>query len=829
MLHTDALRYTKAHRLDDPYVVAGRKSYLIATQDGRFPDIDGHVPKEMGGLWSHPIKVLDGFWLGLGKDLSDVAWLPPADLFETSPVAVRHDFPQVLGYAVSRETWIPHDEEALVVTHRFARKATPDAPAGAAPETLPVIVLFRTDMQGVWLSERLGWKNGVDQAALLDDAGEGQHLVHAWDSEMPFHTVIGPALQAGPAAAGVSDGSGGRSVTVRRVEIGHDLWGPQKTHGQGVSVAYLLDLPVDENRQAALTFVVSSSSRSAQAARETWLRVSADLAGLRAEKEQAIEEILSRSRIEIPDPDVQGVFDDIKVGYEQLYRHVDGFGKGLGAGLPVYPWWFGCDSSYALLGALCVGRFEMALDTLRLLAKVSRETNGNGRIIHEVTTNGVVFNPGNTQETPHFVMAVWDAFCWTGDEEFLRELYPLCREGVMEWLLGTQDTDGDLFPEGYGITEVAGLNWELLDTAVYTHGALVALAEMAAHVGDETTAQKARELAPRVARAIEERYWLEDEGLYADLIAPPRMMMERLPQIRGQKGYQSEAMSRRLDEVERICRESDPDQERPWLFKTWVVFCPVETGIAGKDRALRALRRMETSEFSGRFGLYLSGYSQTHQMTISTGVAAVSEARYRRMDAALSYIRQIASTRFLRLPGAPSEMSPDYGCFVQAWTGYGVAVPLVRHFFGLSPLAHEKRIGLSPCLPQRWEKASLKAVRVGDRAIDLYIAVDKEQARIEVEIAGLGEDWTVDFQIDPAWFGLAPGEYTLSVNGAAVPVTTAAAGSESASAAALADVSATAASPATEGAPATPADGAAPYAARWKSRGRDLVVLAKSS
>lgn len=794
MPRSNELRYGKAHRLEDPYVVAGRKSYLIATQDGRFPDIDGHVPLEMGGLWSHPIKVLDGFWLGIGRHLSDAAWLPPADVFETSPTAAHHVFPEVSGYQVTRKTWIPHEEEALVVTHEFRRKP------GASIDKLPVVLLFRTDLQGVWLSERLGWKNGVDQAAIVQEPGSFAPLVHAWDSEMPFHAVIGPVGSAGTVETGTQGAGGpGADVPVRRVEIGHDLWGPEKTHGHGVSVAFLMDLPVDADGKATLTFVVSSSSQSAEKARATWSRVSSRLAQLLEEKKKAIGAILSHSLLEIPDPDVQGLFDDVKVGYEYLYRDVEGFGKGLGAGLPVYPWWFGCDNSYALLGALCVGRFEMTLETLRLLARVSQETNGNGRIIHEVTTNGVVFNPGNTQETPHFVMAVWEAFCWTGDEAFLRELYPLCRQGVMEWLLGAQDSDGDLFPEGYGITEVAGLNWELIDTAVYTHGALVALAEMAALVGDEETAKRSRELAPRVARAIEERYWLEDEGLYADLIAPSRVVMERLPQIRGQESYQSEAMSRRLDEIEKICRESDPDEELPWLFKTWVIFCPIETGLASAERALRALRRMETAEFTGRFGVYLSGYNQTHQMTISTGVAAVAEARYRRMDESLSYIRQIATNRFLRFPGSPSEMSPDYGCFVQAWTGYGATVPIVRHFFGLSPMAHEKRILLSPCLPTRWQSASLKSVRVGDQTIDLRIAVDKERGRIEVEVTGLAEDWTVDLEIDPEWYGFGPGDYALRVTAPDGDILSADPG------------------------------GSTAWTVNWKSRGRDLVVLEKGA
>jgi len=788
-----ALRYSKSHRLDDPYVVAGRRTYLIGTQDGRFPDMGDHLRHEMGGMWSHPIKVLDGFWLGLGDSLAGARWLPPAERFETSPVSARHIYPAVSGFAVERETWVPHDEEALVISYTFRRavpQAGPKAPRPAAPEragapaaepaenaapgaggTLPVVLLFRTDLQGVWLSERLGWTDGPDQAFILPHG-----LVHARDSEMPFHAAIGPVPED--------------ETAVQRIEIGHDLWGPEKTHGQGISIAFFACLPLAPDGRASLTFVVSSSCQTEDEALATWRRVAPHTGALQARKAEEMSRLLAHSRLQVPDPEIQALFDDIKVGYEQLYRDVPSLGKGLGAGLPEYPWWFGCDNTYALLGALCVGRLEMARHTLRLLARVSREHNGDGRIVHEVTTNGVVYNPGNAQETAHFAMAVWETFCWTGDLEFLRELYPLCRQGVLDWLFRSQDSDGDLLPEGYGITEIAGLNWELIDTAVYGQRALAALAEMARVLQDPATEQEASRLADRLARAIDDRFWLEEEGLYADLIAPPRIMLPRLEAMRAEPGYQSPGMAERLDEIERICRESDAGRELPWLFKTWVIFCPLEVGLSGRERAERALRRMESSEFTGLFGVYLSGYSQTHQMTISTGVAAVAEARYRRMDAALGYIRQIAGTRLLRFPGAPSEMSPAGGCFVQAWTGYGVAVPIVRHFLGLEPLAHQKRIRLSPCLPAAWDWARLDAVRVGDQRLDLAVAVDRTAGEVRVEIHGLDPDWTVDVEIAPAWYGLPAGRYVLEVNGE-VRVS----------------------------------GGSGPLSANWRSRGRDHIAL----
>ena len=47
----------------NPYLTAGDKTYIIGTQDGNFPDLGGHTPGEMGGVWNHLIKLLDGFWV----------------------------------------------------------------------------------------------------------------------------------------------------------------------------------------------------------------------------------------------------------------------------------------------------------------------------------------------------------------------------------------------------------------------------------------------------------------------------------------------------------------------------------------------------------------------------------------------------------------------------------------------------------------------------------------------------------------------------------------------------------------------------------------------
>lgn len=55
---------------------------------------------------------------------------------------------------------------------------------------------------------------------------------------------------------------------------------------------------------------------------------------------------------------------------------------------------------------------------------MSEKANGNGRILHEMAFNAFVSHKGNTQETAHFVIAVWNVYKWTGDNKFLADMYP---------------------------------------------------------------------------------------------------------------------------------------------------------------------------------------------------------------------------------------------------------------------------------------------------------------------------------------------------------------------------------------------------------------------
>jgi glycogen debranching enzyme len=119
--------------------------------------------------------------------------------------------------------------------------------------------------------------------------------------------------------------------------------------------------------------------------------------------------------------------------------------------------------------------------------------------------------------------------------------------------------------------------------------------------------------------------------------------------------------------------------------------------------------------------MYLSGLEQTRIMTISSGVMANANLRYGKPDLALKQICGTMKTFGRYLVGSHSEMSPDYGCFVQGWTSYVMLSPIITGFMGIEPDAARKTVVITPQLPSDWEYGKIKRLKVGTNEIDVQV------------------------------------------------------------------------------------------------------------
>jgi hypothetical protein len=55
------------------FVAAGTEAYVVGVEDGTFPPIGWHTTGQMGGVFTPPVKLLDGLWFGL----SGTGWIRP--------------------------------------------------------------------------------------------------------------------------------------------------------------------------------------------------------------------------------------------------------------------------------------------------------------------------------------------------------------------------------------------------------------------------------------------------------------------------------------------------------------------------------------------------------------------------------------------------------------------------------------------------------------------------------------------------------------------------------------------------------------------------------
>src|SRR5919199_3428485 len=624
-----------------PYMLAGRKMYVLGTVDGAFRPIGAeHLVGEMGGVWAHPVRFADGWFVNLYDDHGKTCLDDCHDLEgHLSDVQFRFGHQ---GLQITRTDFVVEEEAACCGLLEVRNTGS---------ETWRGKLGFEAHlrMRPAWFS---GWEAGTTRL-------QNEHnLIVAYDDQWQgqWGLAFGGATQPDE----VRLGSEGEPLTAE--------------------LCYTLALAPGATRRWEFLLAVDHQNGH-HGAMQLWGRLTGQGQALLAAKRGLYEQIAGGGvTLEAPDTEVVDEYELAKVNLHMLSADYGPYLPGYFlAGVPEYPQLFGCDTAYSVAGATAAGFAAMARSSLSILGDYARRAAG--RVPHEITTNGRIFHPGNTQETPQFALAVWDYVRWTGDLAFLRLMYPVCREGVMEYVPSLWDGDRDGYPMGDAMVERTGMGSLKLDSACYLYAAWNALAEMASALG-RPEAESYRLRAADWRERFERDWWIEDQHLYADSL------------------------------------HSDL---RPQLDGHWTQVVPVQLGISSPEHARLVLDEIERS-YVNEYGLAHTRGREARVWTLPTGLLALADLRWGRLDQAIIQLHNIARTTRHGMLGSFEELIPEGLCFMQLWSAAIYVQGVVEGLLGLAPRAHEHCLRLWPHLPSSWPNATLHDLRIGDHLLTLEVS-----------------------------------------------------------------------------------------------------------
>tara|TARA_R110000868_G_scaffold404613_2_gene682967 strand:- start:2596 stop:4788 length:2193 start_codon:yes stop_codon:yes gene_type:complete len=695
----------KKEYLNSPFVTAGNRVYMVGHQDGSFPDLGWHIKGEMGGIWNHPIKLMDGFDIEI-TDGNDVFKLDKAVSFTNYPTANKHTFIwEEKNIEIERWQFVPDDKQGIVV--QLIIKNT------GGEKKVKLKFTGKSDLRPTWLGERTQMFDGKDFAT-YDES------LKAWkvkDSLNPWFTIFGSKLEFD----------------------NNPTTSENKTTNNTASNSIEDAVFLFSGKTQVVNYIISGSYTSENDAITTYKSIKKNINNDFISKKERFKILAGKTKLTIPDKDIEQAFEWLKYNCDWLIRTVPEIGSGITAGIPDYPWWFGVDSEYALKGYMAIGQKEAVYNTIKLLDSVSNAVNGNGKILHEISSNGAVFNTGNINETPQFTSLIWEIYKWNGDKSFLQKYYPTIKKGL-DWLLKANDNNENLFPDGFGMMEIHGMDSEMIDVAVYTQRAFVDASKIAKELNDTENTKGYSALADLLKTKINTEFWSEDFNSYADFIGTDAQALHLIQDaiVRADTLKKPWAVAELEATKTKILANSNSDLKPFVLHHNWVVNTPMEMGIADEVKAKKALKTAEN--FVNPFGVFVTGIDRDESagtdegpfkgskqfsytgavMTLPTSVLVISENNYGNPDKALDYMKRMTKSFSYALPGSMYEVSPDYGMITQAWTIYGYAIPIVQQFFGIEPMASQQKVIIQPQMPSSWNDAKLENIEIADNTVSMY-------------------------------------------------------------------------------------------------------------
>ena len=223
-------------------------------------------------------------------------------------------------------------------------------------------------------------------------------------------------------------------------------------------------------------------------------------------------------------PELDKALDWITITMDELITCQQG--NGIYAGLPWFNEYWGRDMFISMPGAcLVTGQFDIAKEILKDFVKLQDtdpESETYGRIPNRANLEGILYN--TTDGTPRLVIQAYQLAQYSGDTEFLHELYPAIKMSIDASIKNYTDAKGYLThadadtwmdvkrngipgsPRGNRANDIQALWYEQLTAG----------AHIASLMGDDSSAEEWSGLAQMLAANFESDYCDKDNALIYD-------------------------------------------------------------------------------------------------------------------------------------------------------------------------------------------------------------------------------------------------------------------------------------------------------------------------
>ncbi len=407
-------------------------------------------------------------------------------------------------------------------------------------------------------------------------------------------------------------------------------------------------------------------------------------------------------------------------------------GKGIYAGLPWFNEYWGRDMFISMPGAcLVTGQFDVAKQILKDFAELQDtdpESETYGRIPNRANLEGILYN--TTDGTPRFVIQALELAEYSGDTEFLHDIYPAIKTSIDASIRNYTDQKGYLThadadtwmdvkrngipgsPRGNRANDIQALWYEQL----------VAGSKIAAIMGDEGSAEEWSGLAQTLAGNFENDFCDKNGSMIYD-----HLNSDGTPdvQFRPNQLYCFDLIND-TDFKQKVTRRVWEELVYPWGVAS----------LAQWDRQFHP--QHENWHYYHKDDAY-------HNGTIwlwNNGMAMQRMIEYGQIDAAWELFKNM--NRQALHEGAVGSLSENAdahpregkdwvnrsGTFLQAWSNAEHLRVWYQYFLGIRPDLLNGVIVIEPKLPS--EITSLEtSVKVGDGTLHYKYADGKVSVRLE--------------------------------------------------------------------------------------------------